>query len=254
MTKKLLFILMGVVLATGQAHAAELKLLVGGAMAEPVKKLSDDFARKSGHTINFTTNTTGALQTKIRGGEKGDVIVATAAGLDALAKDDHIVAGTRMDLARGLIGLCMRADTKAPDISSAEAFKKAMLAAKSVSYVDPKAGGTSGTYMAGLFEKMGVGEEMRKKTVLRNQGNEVADACAKGEAEFGITFISEMIPNKGVKVATIPDAIQLPTVYAAAILTGGASPDAARAFIESLKTPAARAVIKEAGLEPLQGR
>jgi molybdate transport system substrate-binding protein len=238
-----------------QADAAELKLFVGGAMAEPIRKLSVDFGRGAGHQIDFKTDTTGALQSRLRAGEKADVIVATAAGIDVLAKENRIVPGTRVELARGLVGIAMRAGAKAPDLSSQEAFKKAVLAAKSISYVDPKAGGTSGTYLAGLFEKMGIAEEIRKKTVLRNQGAEVADAVAKGEAELGMTFVSELIPNKGIRIAgTLPDAIQLPTVYAAAILTVASSLEAARAFVDSLKTPASAAVIKDAGLEPLQGR
>ncbi|PYS36181.1 MAG: hypothetical protein DMG14_25230, partial [Acidobacteria bacterium] len=110
---------------------------------------------------------------------------------------------------------------KAPDLSSAAAFKNAMLGAKLISYVDPKAGGTSGTYIAGLFQKMGIAQEMQSKTVFRNQGSEVADAVAKGDAEIGITFTSEMITNKGVKLAgTLPDAIQLPTIYAGAVPAG----------------------------------
>jgi molybdate transport system substrate-binding protein len=175
--------------------------------------------------------------------------------MDALEKENRIVPGTRVDIARGLIGVGMKPGAKAPDLSSPEAFKKAMLAAKSVSYVDPKAGGTSGTYMAGLFQKMGIAQEMQKKTVFRNQGSEVADAVAKGEAEFGITFTSEMITNKGVKLAgTLPAAIQLPTIYSGAVPIGASSPDAARAFLQAMKAPAGVAAIKEAGLEPIAGK
>src|SRR6185369_6943537 len=111
-----------------------------------------------------------------------------------------------------------------------------LLAARSVSYVDPKAGGTSGTYFEGLLKRMGIAEVMKSKIVYRNQGSEVADAVAKGEAELGITFTSELQPNKGVKVAgTLPAAIQLPTIYSAAITTSASSgDDAARAFLKTL--------------------
>ena len=239
----------------GQTQAAQLELLVGGALAEPVKKVGADFAKKAGHQLDFTTDTSGALQNKLRAGEKADVIIVSSPAMDALEKEKRITPGTRIDLARGLVGVGMRAGAKAPNLSSADAFKKAMLAAKSVSYVDPKAGGTSGTYIAGLFEKMGIAAEMQKKTVFRNQGSEVADAVAKGEAELGITFTSEMITNKGVKLAgVLPDAIQLPTIYAAAIPAGAPNPDAARAFLQALRTPAGMAAMKEAGLEPLQGK
>jgi molybdate transport system substrate-binding protein len=241
-----------ILVAPGRA-IAQLKLFVGGAVTEPVKKVDVEFSKKTGHRADLTSDTSGALQNKLRSGEKADVIIIAAPAMDALEKENRIMPGTRVNLARGLIGVGMRAGAKSPDLSSPEAFKKAMLAAKSVSYVDPKAGGTSGTYMAGLFQKMGIAEEMQKKTVFRNQGSEVADAIAKGEAEFGITFTSEMIFNKGVKVAgTLPDAIQLPTIYSGAVPVGAPNPDAGRAFLQAMKAPAGVAAIKEAGLEPIR--
>ena len=237
----------------GRAEAAQLKLLVGGAMTEPIKKAGADFSRKTSNKLDVTSNTTGALQGMLRAGEKADIIVISAPGMDALEREKLVVRGTRVELARGLIGVGVRAGAASPDLSSADAFKKAILAARSVSYVDPKAGGTSGAYMAGLFQRMGIAEEISKKTVFRNQGSEVADAVAKGEAEIGITFTSELIPNKGVKVAgALPGTIQFPTNYAAAIPVGASNPDAARAFLKELKTPAGQAAIREAGLEPIR--
>jgi len=237
----------------GRADAAQLKLLVGGAMAEPVKKAGADYSRKTSNTLDYMVNTTGALQGKLRAGEKADIIVISAPGMDALEKEKLIVPGTRVELARALIGVAVRAGAASPDLSSIDAFKKAILAARSVSYVDPKAGGTSGTYIAGLFQRLGIAEEVKKKTVFRYMGSEVADAVAKGEAEIGITFTSELAPNKGLKVAgTLPEAIQLPTNYAAAIPVGASNPDAARAFLKDLKAPAGQAAIREAGLEPIR--
>ena len=248
MKKSVLMLTMVLVLFAPGRAAAQLKLLVGGAMTEPAKKVGAGFKN------NLTTDTSGALQNKLRAGEKADVIIVAAPTMDALEKENRIVPGTRVDLARGLIGVGMRPGAKAPDLSSADAFKKSMLAAKSVSYVDPKAGGTSGTYINGLFQKMGIAQEMQKKTVFRNQGSEVADAIAKGDAEIGITFTSEMINNKGVKLAgLLPDAIQLPTIYTGAVPTGAPNPDGGRAFLKALKAPAGVAAIKEAGLEPISG-
>jgi molybdate transport system substrate-binding protein len=249
MKKPVLMLMTILVLFAPSPAAAQLRLLVGGAMAEPVKKVGADFK------ISLTTDTSGALQNKLRSGEKADVIIVSAPAMDALEKEKRIVPGTRVDLARGLIGVGMRPGAKAPDLSSADAFKKAMLAAKSVSYVDPKAGGTSGTYIAGLFQKMGIAQEMQSKTVFRNQGSEVADAVAKGDAEIGITFTSEMLTNKGVKLAgLLPDAIQLPTIYTGAVPVGAPNPDGGRAFLKALKAPAGLVAIKGAGLEPIQGR
>jgi molybdate transport system substrate-binding protein len=242
-------------LLASRAEAAQLKLLIAGALAEPVKKVGEDFSRKNSHKLDFTTDTTGALQNKLRSGEKAEVIIVSAPGMDALEKEKLVVPGTRVELAQGLVGVAVRAGAPALDLSSVGAFKKAMLSARSISYVDPKAGGTTGTYMVGLFQKLGIADEIRKKTVFRNRGYEVADAVAKGEAEVGITFSSELIPNKGVKVTgTLPATIQLPTNYAAAIPAGAANPDLGRAFLRELKTPSAQAAMKEAGLEPIKGR
>jgi len=244
-----------VLFLANRVDAAQLKLLLGGAVTESVRKIGAEFSRKTSHQINVTTNTSGALQKILRSGEKADIIIVASSTMDALEKEHLVIPGTRFDVARGLVGVGVRAGAASPDLSSADAFKKAVLAARSVSYVDPKAGGTSGTYIAGLFQRLGIAAEMQKKTVFRNQGSEVADAVARGEAELGITFTSEMMTNKGVKVAGfLPDSIQLPTNYSAAIPVGAPNADAARAFLNELKTPLAQAVFKEAGLEPIKDR
>jgi molybdate transport system substrate-binding protein len=255
MLKKSLLTLAAVTLLfpAGRANAEQLKVLVGGAMDDPIKKVGADYTRKTSNTLNYTVNTTGALQAKLRAGEKADIIIISSPGMDALEKEKLLVPGTRVALARALIGVAVRAGAASPDLSSVDAFKKAVLGAKSVSYVDPKAGGTSGTYIAGLFQRLGIAEEVKKKTVFRYMGSEVAEAVAQGEAEIGITFTSELAPNKGIKVAgTLPQAIQLPTIYAAAIPVGASNPDAARAFLKAVKAREGEAAFREAGLEPIR--
>jgi molybdate transport system substrate-binding protein len=238
--------------AVARADAAELKLLVGGAMQEPFREVGAEFQKKTGHTLRFTVDTTGALQNKLRSGEKADLILVSSPGMDALEKENRIAPGTRVALGRAVIGVSVRKGASVPDLSSVDAFKKALLSARSVSYVNPKAGGTSGTYMAGLLQRMGIADEVNKKVVYGNQGSQVAEAVAKGEAEIGITFTSEMMPNKGVQIAgLLPEAVQSATVYAAAIPVGAENAAAARAFIEEFRSPAAQAAVKKAGLEPL---
>ena len=240
-----------VLLVANRVDAAQLKLLLGGAVTESVRKIGAEFSRKTSNQIDVTSNTSGALQKMLMSGDKADIIIVASPAMDALEKEHLVMPGTRFDVARGMVGVGVHAGAASPNLSSVDAFKKAMLAAHSVSYVDPKAGGTSGTYMAGLFQRLGIAAEMQKKTVFRNQGSEVADAVAKGEAEIGITFTSEMATNKGVKVAgLLPDSIQLPTNYSVAIPVGAPNADAARAFLKELKTPQAQAAFKEAGLEP----
>jgi molybdate transport system substrate-binding protein len=172
--------------------------------------------------------------------------------MDLLQKEKLVVAESRVDLARALIGVAVKAGALSPDLSTPDTFKAALLKARSVSYVNPASGGTSGTYFEGLLKRMGIADAMKAKIVYRTQGSEVADAVAKGEAELGISFTSELQPNKGVKVAgTLPAAIQLPTIYSAAIAAKAGSGDAARAFLRTLAGAEGRAALTKAGLEPL---
>ena len=239
-------------LAASGADAAEVKVFVGGAMTETVEKIGAAFAKASGNKMDYVSDTTGALQKRLQAGEKADVVVVTAAGLEAMQKENRIAPGTQTTLVRALIGVAMQPNGTAPDLSSADSFKASLLKARSVSYVNPMAGGTSGTYFEGLMKKMGIFDQMKNKIVYRNQGSEVADAVAKHDAEIGISFIAELAPNKGVKVAgPLPDAIQAPTDYVAGVTTVSANPEAARAFINAMTSASGGAVFKAAGLTVL---
>jgi molybdate transport system substrate-binding protein len=239
-------------LAGMPASAAELKIFVGGAMTETVEKIGANFAKQSGNKLDYVSDTTGALQKRLAAGEKADVVVVTAAGLDALQKENRILPASRVELVRALIGVAVRKGAPSPNLSSADAFKTSLIAARSVSYVNPAAGGTSGTYFEGLMKRMGIADQMKAKIVYRNQGSEVADAVAKGDAELGISFIAELAPNKGVKVAgPLPQEIQSPTDYVAAVTTVSGNQDAARAFIQAMTSPGGGAVFKAAGLTVL---
>ncbi len=231
---------------------AELKVFSGGAMSQPVREVGEAYARSSKNKVVYVVDTTGSLQKKLAAGEKADIIVVTSPAIDALEKSNLVVKGTKVDLARGLIGVGVKAGAASPDLSTTDTFKAALLEAKTVSYVNPASGGTSGTYFEGLLGRMGIADQMKSKVVYRNQGSEVADAVAKGEAEIGITFTSELAPNKGVKVAgTRPAAIQSPTIYAAALVAGGSNAAAARAYLRSLTGAEGRAAITKAGLQSL---
>ena len=235
------------------AKAADLTLLVGGSMQVPFRQIGADFARETGNRMKFIVDTTGALQKHLRSGEKADIILVSTQGMDQLEKEHLIQPGSRVDLAIADIGVSVRAGAAAPDLSSPDAFKRAMLGAKSISVVDPKAGGTSGIYLNGLFRRLGIADEVRKKAVLRNQGSEVAEAVAAGQAEIGLTFISEMAPNNGVRIAgPLPAAIQSPTVYVVAIPAASDHKDEARAFIAAISNQSAWPVITAAGLKPVK--
>jgi len=166
MIPRLLIAAASLAFAATQADAAQLKLLVGDAMSVPFHAVGADFAKKTGHALDFTDDTTGALQKKLRSGEKADIVLVSALGMNALEKEYLVVPGTRVELASAAIGVSVRAGAPSPDLSTPEAFKKAMLAAKSISYVDPRARGTSGIYLDGLFQRMEIADEMKKKAVL----------------------------------------------------------------------------------------
>ena len=229
----------------------EVRVFVGGAMTEPVKAAGAVFARASGHTLVYVTDTTGALQKRLAAGEKADLVIVAGPGMDILQKQNLVVAASRVDLARALIGVGVRAGASSPDLSTPDTFKAALLKARSVAYVNPASGGTSGTYFEGLLQRIGIADAMKAKIVYRTQGSEVADAVARGEAELGISFTSELRPNTGVKVAgTLPAAIQLPTIYSAAMVTTAGNPEAARGFLRTLAGAEGRAAVTKAGLEP----
>jgi molybdate transport system substrate-binding protein len=233
----------------------ELRVFAGGAVTAPAREAGAAFTRASGQAVAYVSDTTGALQKRLASGEAADVVIVAGPGMDALEKQKLVAPGTRVDLARALIGVAVRAGAPSPDLSTADTFKAALLKARSVSYVNPAAGGTSGTYFEGLLQRFGIADAMKPKIVYRTQGSEVADAVAKGEAELGISFTSELQPNPGVKVAgTLPASIQLPTIYTAAIPTTARNADGARAFLRVLAGPEGRAAFSRAGLEPVAAR
>jgi molybdate transport system substrate-binding protein len=239
-------------LVTTATAQAQVRVFVGGAVTVPVREAGAAFTRATGKPLDIVSATTGALQRRLREGEKADVVVITGPAVEALQQEKLLLVPGRIDLARGLIGLGVKVGASAPDFSTLDKLKQTLLAARSVAYVSPAAGGTSGTYFEGLLGRMGIAEAMKPKTVYRNQGSEVAAAVADGAAEIGITFASELSPNPGVKVAgLLPADVQLPTVYTAAVSATAADPAGAAALVEILKGPSGAAAFRKAGLEAL---
>jgi molybdate transport system substrate-binding protein len=253
MARSVILIAAAALLIGSQAKAAELTLLVGGSMATTFREAGAEFARSTGHKLDYVFDTTGALQRRMRAGAKADIILVSAQGMDQLEHEKLIEPGSRIELATATIGVSVRSGAASPDLSTPDAFKRAMLAAHSIALVDPKAGGTSGIYLDGLFRRLGIADAVQKKAVLGNQGSEVADAVASGKADLGLTFISEMLPNKGVKIAApLPGPIQSPTVYVVAIPAASSHKAEARAFIAMISAPSAWPSISKAGLTPIK--
>jgi molybdate transport system substrate-binding protein len=231
------------------AAAAEVKVLSAGAMKEVVLAVVPEFERQTGHKVSFANDTVGALTRRIEGGEAFDVTVLTPAAIETLSKKSKVAAGSAVKLAQVGVGVMVKAGAPAPDISTVEAFKRALLAAKSVAYIDPASGGSSGIYFAGLLDKLGLADQVKAKAKLK-QGGYVADLIVSGEAELGVHQISEIVPVKGVTlVGPLPAEIQNITVYAAGMSAAAQDSEAAKGLIRVLSGPAADAVLKAKGME-----
>jgi molybdate transport system substrate-binding protein len=228
---------------------ATLKILSAGATEGPVSTLVPAFVRETGTKADVNFGTVGSLRDRFNAGEAVDVIILSSQVIAALDKDGAFVSGSITDLGRATTGVAIREGAPRPDIATPDSFKAALLAARTVGATDPAKGGSSGIYLAGLIERLGIAEAMRPKMVLGAAGRDVGHAVARGEAEMGITFTSEFIPIKGTTVAgPLPKEYEYANVYTAAT-PKLANVDAARAFVAFLTSPSSRAVFKACGLE-----
>lgn len=233
------------------ARTAEIKVISGGAFKQVLNALAAQYQKESVNTLAVTYRTVGQHLALIRDGKEDfDVAVLTPDAIDGLTKDGKIVPGSRTDLARTGVGVVVKKGAPLPDISTVDAFKHALLAAKSVAFIDPKAGGSSGIYVEALLERLGIAKEVNAKAVLV-QGGAVADHVADGEAEIGVHQISEILPVQGaVLVGPLPAAIQNYTIYSAGVATAAKDTTAATGLVKFLAGPHALPIIKAKGMEP----
>ncbi len=183
----------------------------------------------------------------VRAGGVADVIICTTSAIDELTREGKILAGTRTDLASAGIGACVRAGAPRSDISTVEALKRTLLAAKSISY---SKAGQSGMHMAKVIAQLGLADAVNPKAVINASGL-VAERVVRGDVELGFQQVSELLAVKGIDViGELPADVQLNSLFAAGIGAGTQQRDAARALIQALRTPRALAVMREAGLTP----
>jgi molybdate transport system substrate-binding protein len=222
-----------------------------GAVKAMVAALGAEFERETGTRLELVFNTAGSLRDRIKGGETTDLVILSQSLIAALDTLGLVAPGTITDLGRTVTGVVVCEGASLPDISTPEAFKRALLAARSVAYTDPRAGGSGGTMFAGLLERLGVAEAVNAKAVLCKGGYDVAAAIVEGRAEIGTTFVSEVLPVKGSRVVgPLPGDLHHKNTYTAAIHAGSARGEAARALMRKLTDPAGRARWTAAGLEP----
>jgi molybdate transport system substrate-binding protein len=248
MIARIVLVLFALSATSTAASADDLKILTTGAMKPVLLEVVPGFQQDSKQTVSLDNDTAGALVKRIEGGAAFDVVVLTPAGIAELAKAGKVSPG--VDLARVGIGVMVKAGAPRPDISTVDALKRTLLAAKSVAYIDPASGGSSGIYLARLWERLGIADALKPKAKLK-QGGSVADLIVSGEAEIGFQQASEIIASPGVTlIGQLPDEIQNYTVYSGAISTTAQSPAAAAAFIAWLRRPAMASILQAKGLLP----
>jgi molybdate transport system substrate-binding protein len=231
------------------AVADDIRVLTAGAYKPVLMALAPDFERRSGHHLLVQNDTAGALTKRIAGGEAFDLVVLTSAGLEGAVRDGRL-AGAPTPLARVGVGVAVKAGAPRPDIGSVAAFRQALLDARAVATIDPAAGGTSGVYLAQLFERLGIAAVMRTKTVLV-PGGFTGERLLSGEADLALQQTSELLAVPGITVlGPLPAEIQRYTVYAGAVSAASKVPAAARALLDTLAGSAAATVLREKGLEP----
>jgi molybdate transport system substrate-binding protein len=245
-------IAVALLMTAGIADAADIKVLATTAMKAALDALAPQFASETAHTPRIDYGPSGALAKRVADGEAGDLVIL-AGGIDDLIRQRRVVPASRADIARARIGVAVRKDTAKPDISSPEALRHALLAARSVAFAGPASGGASGVHLAKIFESLGIAAEIAAKARYARGGPDgmVSALVAAGEAEIGLQQISEIMSVDGVElVGPLPDGLQTVTVYAAGILTKAEQPDAAGTLVQFLRTHAAAVVFRAKGLEP----
>ena len=235
------------------ASPNELKVLSTTAMKMVFEELAPAFEGGSGYRLAVNLGPSLQLEKRLFEGEAADVAIVTRAGAEDLMAHGKLAAGSLVDVARSLIGVCVAKGAARPDLSSAEGFKLAMLSAKSIALSKPVGGGASGAHMAKVFDRLGIAAAIQAKARYGAGGAKglAALAVLRGEAEIGIQQMAELlvVPEIDV-VGPLPAALQAVTQFTAAVPSGAQHCDAARALIDFLGKPAAKSVIKAKGLEP----
>jgi molybdate transport system substrate-binding protein len=232
---------------------AKLKVMCARSMHKAVGALGDDFARAGGHELVFDFGTVGALQGKLDAGETADLLILSRAMVDKLEAAGRLLPGSKADVARTFIAVCVRQGAPLPDLATPEAFKRALEGARSVAMSDPAVGGSAAVYVPTVFERLGIAAAMKPKSLLQQNGVEVARRVVEGQADLGLTLSGEVASVEGAVIAgPLPPPYGQDTVYTAGVSAATAAPDAAKALIAALTAPAARATWQKAGFEPPQ--
>jgi molybdate transport system substrate-binding protein len=235
-------------LAQGAALAADITVLSAAAVQVPVTEMAERFEQATGNRVRFEFSTAGGVENKVRGGAKPDLVINAVERLQALAAGGFVAPGAR-SLGIVRMGVALRKGGKVPDLSSVDAFRASLLGAQSIAYGDPAKGATTGIHFAKVLERLGIQDAVKARSRLAANGLEVMKQVAAGEAEIGVTQISEILHVKGdTLVGPLPAELQLASNYGVAL--GSATPQAAAAqFAALLVSEEGRERFRHAGFE-----
>jgi molybdate transport system substrate-binding protein len=251
--RSLAFGLTAALLLAGSASAAEVRVMISGGLSAAFTALVPVFEKETGNKVLVARGpsmgtTANAIPVRLERGEPADVLIMVGYALDDLAKKGKVQPGTDVELVKSPIGVAVKAGAQRPDISSADAVKRALLAAKTIAYSDS----ASGVYVSTeMFRKLGIEKEMEGKA-RKIPATPVGEIVAKGDAELGFQQISELKPVAGIDIiGPLPDDLQQITIFSAGIATGSKEPEAGKALIKFLASPAARDEIVKSGMDPI---
>ena len=233
------------------ADAAEIKVIGGSAVIPAMVELIPQFEHSSGHSVQTDFDgAIGAMADRVRKGEVTDVVIVSGAQIDTLTREGKVLPGTRTDIAKVGVGVFVRKGAQKPDISSVDAFKRALSAAKSIGYNDPAAGAPVSMYLIDLFDRLGIAAEIRPKTVVFKQRSERFEAVARGDVELGFNQMSEIVAAPGVDlVGSLPAAVQSYTLFSAGIVARAGNQAAGKELVGFIASPQARGVWQSKGFE-----
>jgi molybdate transport system substrate-binding protein len=231
----------------GAVRAADVSVIASTAMREVLEELVPMFERASGHKVTLSFLSGAVLPVKVKEGAQADLVVTAPQTIDDLVKAGRVEAGTRVDFVRSGAGVAVRAGVRKPDIATPDAFKNALLAAKTVGYSQ----GPSGVHFMTVLARLGIADQIKAKGVVPPLGQRVGTLIAKGEAEIGVQQITELLLIPGIDfVGPLPKELQANIVYATATPSNAKERQAAAALVKFLSSEPALPVIKKMGLEP----
>lgn len=241
--------LVSVFIFTSGAQAAELRVLCANGMQTVIEELGPKFERSTGHKLSITYDTGGATIKRARG-ESADVVIAIREGIAGLAKDGRAAPDSVTTVASTGISVAVRKGASKPDIGSPEAFKQALLSAKSITYLNPADGGASGIHFAKVLDRLGIANEMKSKTIFAPKASALGPLIANGEAEIGVLQYQLLYGVPGIEIiGPLPGDLQSTTVFSAALMTSSSNREAAKGLLTFLRTAEAAAAIKAKGMD-----